>query len=213
MTKRTSLLVVLTATVALAAAAFLMTRAQPSGAAGSVPASTATDQPVDPHGVFAVFRRAARSGDVMPPAVRKMFAPIAEREALDLGGARAVAPSGAGSVWAVPGRSSICLAIPDPVDGFAVSCNDTAAAQDGRLWVGLTALPGQDSGDVRAAILVPDGIETVTAVGGKGQRRSLGVSGNVAVADLSDSARLEFTDGDGKHGVNAPGTPDTLAAG
>jgi hypothetical protein len=60
---------------------------------------------------------------------------------------------------------------------------------------------------------VPDGIETVTAAGSQGERRTLDVSGNVAFADLSDSARLEFTDGDGKHAVNAPGTPEALAAG
>lgn len=58
---------------------------------------------------------------------------------------------------------------------------------------------------------MPDGIETVTAAGSQGERRTLDVSGNVAFADLSDSARLEFTDGDGKHAVNAPGTPEALS--
>jgi hypothetical protein len=142
-----------------------------------------------------------------------MLGPVAEREGLDLDSARAFAPSATGSVWAVPGKSGVCLAIPDPIDGFAISCNDTAAAQDGRLWVGLTALPEQRIGDVRAAILVPDGIDTVTAVGAAGRRRTLVVADNVAFADLQDSARLEFTDGDGKHAVNAPGTPAALAGG
>jgi hypothetical protein len=167
----------------------------------------------DVRGEFDVLRRAPRPGDVLPPAVRRMFEPTAAREGLNLDAARAAMPGGRGNVWVLPGKDSVCLAIPDPVDGFGISCRAAADAAAGQLWVGLVGVPGQQAGDALVAVLVPDGTDTVTAVERSGTRRALQVSGNVAFADVTDAHHLELADGADEHSLATPGTPEALVAG
>jgi hypothetical protein len=162
---------------------------------------------------FSVLRRAPRSGDALPPAVRRMFEPVAASEGLDLDAARAALPAGRGNVWVLPGDDTVCLAIPDPVDGFGIDCRDAASTATGELWVSLVGGPGQQAGDARVAVLVPDGTDSVTAVEASGHRRALQVSGNVAFADVTDSHHLELADGAGEHVLAVPGTPEEVVAG
>jgi hypothetical protein len=166
----------------------------------------------DVSGEFGVLRRAPRSGDAMPPAVRRMFETMAASEGLDLDAARAAMPGGRGNIWVLPGKDKVCLAIPDPVDGFGVNCRDAASVAAGELWVGLVGLPGQQAGDARVAVLVPDGTDTVTTVERSGDRTALQVSGNVAFADVTDSHHLELADGAHEHSLATPGTPEALVA-
>ena len=161
---------------------------------------------------FAVLRRAPKAGDELPPAVRRMFQPTAQREGLDLDAARAAAPGGRGYVWVLPGDRSVCLAIPDPVDGFGINCRDPEGAAAGELWVGLVGGRGQRAGDTRVAVLVPDDTDTVTAVSSSGRRTPLQASGNVVFADLSDSHHLDLEGGSGARSLSVPGTPEALVA-
>jgi hypothetical protein len=162
---------------------------------------------------FAVFRRPVVAADTLPTLVRRELTPTAQRESLDLNNARAVAPMGTGSVWVLAGTNNVCLAIPDPVDGFGVSCQSIADAEQGKLWVGLNGLLGQRAGDVRIAMLLPDGTGLVTAHGTDGHLTPLPVANNVVVADLSDSQTVDFSDPAGDHSVAIPGTPPALVAG
>jgi hypothetical protein len=195
-----------TATIALAATVLL---------GGSAPSLASTTDPgsTDARAPFAVFSRPQRGGDQLPPAVREQFAPLALERGLDLDAARAVAPAGRGYVWLLAGPDAVCIAIPDTVDGFGLSCNDANGAAAGRLWVGMNAMPGQKAGDVRAAILVPDGVEAVTAVATDGARRTLPVSDNVAFADLVASDHVELAEGGSVTSVDLPGTPAALVSG
>jgi len=163
----------------------------------------------DPATSFAVFQRPATSGDQMPSETRRILSDVAAREGADLDGARAVAASAGRSVWAIPGKDKLCLAIPDPVDGFGINCADVAAAKSGRLWVTFVGLAGQKLGDVRIAQFVPDGVDAVSAVSDSGQTRTIATSDNVAFADVT-SGTIGFSDGVGEHRVRVEGTPAAL---
>lgn len=68
--------------------------------------------------------------------------------------ARGVAtPNGPG--WVIPGDGYICIAVPDPVDGYAESCTATEVAVKQGLWVALEG-EGTDA-EAIDTILVPDG--------------------------------------------------------
>jgi hypothetical protein len=145
----------------------------------------------------------------MPADTRRVLADLAAHERVDLDRARAVAASAGRAVWAIPGQDTVCLAIPDPVDGFGVNCADVATAKSGRLWVTLVGLAGQKVGDVRVAEFVPDGVDAVTTVSDSGQTRTIATSDNVAFADVT-SGTIGFSDGFGDHRVGVDGTPETL---
>lgn len=170
-------------------------------------AQTAAPDAADARAPFSVLARPAGSGDALPPGVRVQFEPVAAEKGLDLDRARALAPSGRGYVWLLSGPKAVCVAIPDPVDGFGVGCGDAADAAAGRLWVTVGGLPGQHAGDARVALLMPDGIEAITAVAGDGSRRTVDVANNVALADLVDADHVELPDGSS---VDVPGTPPAL---
>ena len=173
------------------------------------PAQPPTAVAADATSSFAVFQRPANSGDVMPPVTRRILADTAAREGADLDGARAVAASAGRSVWAIPGPNKVCLAMPDPTDGFGINCADVATAKSGRLWVTLVGLPGQKLGDVRIAQFVPDGVDAVIAQGDDGKGRTITASDNVAFADVT-SGTIGFSDGFGDHRVRVDGTPKAL---
>lgn len=208
--KALRLTTLLGATAASIAAISATTQAEPSPPSAQPAAARAAAQSPGAAS-FAVFRRAAQPGDAMPEAVRTMLAPTAEREQADLDDARAVAPLGLGTVWAIPGVRGICLAIPDPVDGFGVNCKPYELAAAGQLWAALVGGAGQSVGDVRMALFLPDDAHGVTAVALDGCARTLDASGNVVVADLASSARVEFTDASGaRRSTEIPGTPPEL---
>jgi hypothetical protein len=194
---------------AVAVADVTTTQSQPSADAA---AASAASMPTP--GSFGVFRRAARSGDVMPVAVRTMLTPTAEREGLDLDRARAAATVGVSRVWVIPGPGKVCLALPDPVDGFGVTCRTPKEAAAGELMASLVGLPGQRAGDAHVAFFAPDGASRLTTVAKDGRYGSLDVSDNVAVGDLSDAGEIQFTDASGvDHAADVPGTPAALVAG
>jgi hypothetical protein len=197
LSKRTLLACFVLLAVALATA-FALTHSGTSVAGDDAPAAR------DARDGFGVFDRPARSGDTLPPQTRRMFASFAAEEGLDIDQARAVAPSGPGYVWALPGPSKVCLAIPDLVDGFGVGCEDAAGAADGRLWVSMH----DQGGATRIALLVPDGTNQVTAVSASGGRRALDISDNVAFAGVAESDRLEFAIGGSSHSVDVPDGPE-----
>ena len=205
--RRQGLIACFTATSAGLAAALLLTTGSASVAQSSALSAT------DARAPFSVLDRPARSGDRIPPGVRVQFEPVAAAKGLDLDAARALAPLGRGYVWALPGPKNVCIAIPDPVDGFGIGCESADGADGGRLWIGLNGMSGQRAGDVRVAMLVPDRIDAVTAVAGDGTRRRLDVSSNVVVADLVDSDHVELSDGASSSSVDVPGTPPALVGG
>lgn len=158
---------------------------------------------------FAVFARPAVARDRMPPETRRTLAGVAAREGVDLDRSRAVAASAGRAVWAIPGPDRVCLAVPDPIDGFGINCADVATAASGRLWVTLVGLRGQKAGDVRIAQFVPDGVDAVTAVSDSGRTRTIAVSDNVAFADVTGGT-IGFSDGSTERRIRVEGTPPAL---
>ena len=170
-------------------------------------------QTVDPATAFGVFRRGARAADAMPATERRILAPVAAREQVSLAEARAVAPSAGRAVWAIPGPDKVCLALPDPVDGYGISCSSGIDAANGRLWVELVGAPGQQVGDARVAELVPDGVDTVTSVAASGRQGAIAVADNVAFTDVSDADTLRFGSGDAARSVHIGRTLPSMVRG
>lgn len=94
-------------------------------------------------------------------------------------------PSGTG--WVIPGDGFICLAVPDPVDGYGESCTATDVVVKQGLWVGLRG----DGPDAKSldTVLVPDG---KVAVVDSGSGQSTLAASPLGVASGRDIA------GDGK---------------
>jgi hypothetical protein len=192
----------------LLVAAFLL-RTLDGGPAGASEAPPTTD----PAASFAVLASTMTADDVIAPTERRGLAEIADREGVDLSTARAVPSAVAdGDVRLVPGPDRVCVTIPDPTDGDGVACATAEQAAHGRLWTALTGMPGQEVGDARAAIVVPDGVDTITAVATDGTRRTLIAHDNLVVADLTDSAGYEVTVDGETATVPLPGTPASLAS-
>jgi hypothetical protein len=159
---------------------------------------------------FGVFRRPPTASDVLPARAREMLTVSARRAGANLDTARAVAPAGAGYVWTFAGDRNVCLAIPDPVDGFGVACRSTEDALAGRLWVGLNGLTDQTAGDARIAVFTPDDADSIDSVATDGHRQTIPVRDNVAFADVDHSEAIEMTTGDRQVRTTVPGTPEEL---
>jgi hypothetical protein len=203
---RTTLALTSAVIVALGTTSTADDQAGPSAAPSSATSTPQTDS-------FAVLRRSSTPSDVMPADVRTMLQGSAARAGVNLDQARAVAAIGLDRVWLIPGPGNMCLAVPDPVDGFGVNCTSLKEATQGKLWVSLVGAPGQSVGDARMAIFVPDGVGSAVAVAADGARRALDVSNNVAVADLTNSDTVQFADSAGAtHVTEIPGTPADLVA-
>jgi hypothetical protein len=86
----------------------------------------------------------------------------------------------------VPGDDTVCVVVPDPVDGYATSCSPTAVVATGGLTVGLA-----DADSSTAVALVPDGAK-VTVVDDEDHRSRVtpDASGVVAV-DAQDADHLD----------------------
>lgn len=71
-------------------------------------------------------------------------------------------------------------------------------------------MPGQDPGDVRVAIVVPDGVSSIETVDQRGVRTEQAAHENVVVADLPDVAAYELTVGGAVVHQRLAGTPEEL---
>lgn len=192
--------------VASAATALALSSGGPVGAAEEGAAA-------DPSASLALLRQAPAARDAIPTAAQGEFQRIAADRQLDLSGARtADVASRFGTVRVIPGEAAdtVCLTLPDPVDGNAISCRSTADAEHGRLWTGLVGMPGQDTGDARVAIVVPDGVPSIETVDQRGVRTEQAAHDNVVVADLNDVAAYELTVGGSVVHQRLAGTPGEL---
>ncbi|WP_210491899.1 hypothetical protein [Patulibacter sp. SYSU D01012] len=161
--------------------------AAPTSPAATAPAPIGAVQP-DQAETLQALRRPQRASDAIPADVAAAAAsPAKFGRNPDL--ARAIStPTGKG--WIVPGDDTVCVVVPDPVDGYGTSCSptDTVAA------TGLTlTMVGKDA--TKAVTVVPDGAEVV-ATEPDGDRRALrpDASGVVAVSDAQADKVTVVTD-------------------
>jgi len=100
----------------------------------------ATDRPLatavqpDQAAGFALFARARVARDEMPLGAKEQVG-NSTRSGRNVDLSRAIStPTGTG--WAVPGNGTVCLVVPDPVDGYGITCTETEHA----LKHGLVAM-------------------------------------------------------------------------
>lgn len=117
---------------------------------------------------FAVFARERRATDDMPSQAKDQVGNSTHSgRNVDL--SRAIStPTGVG--WAVPGNNAVCLVVPDPVDGYGITCSDTGDA----LKRGVVAIlvSSNRPGAANITMLIPRD-SRVTATMKDGQVRAL----------------------------------------
>lgn len=130
---------------------------------------------------FAIFGRARTSADAMPAAAREQVG-NSRHSGRNVDLSRAIATT-TGRGWAVPGNGSVCLVVPDPVDGYGITCPNTERAATHGLIAILVSPSEPEVANV--TMLSPRG-SRIFATLENGQRRDLR-----ADADGVISERLE----------------------
>jgi hypothetical protein len=121
---------------------------------------------------FALFRNRAASG---MPGDAEVQVGSAVRYGRDASLARAI-DTVTGTGWMIPGDGYLCIAVPDPVDGYGTSCVPTDVAAERGVAISLVGnLPGDK---VAETVVVPDGREALQ--GPAGQERSVDTAAGVA---------------------------------
>jgi hypothetical protein len=143
---------------------------------------------------FAVLAQKQGPGDTVPEKVKAMFN---EGQGSPAAGARSIhTPSGKG--WVVPASNKLCLVVPDPVDGFGVSCTPTNEARKR----GALAIMGKGD-DFGVTLVLPNGAKAVWNTSGAESPLPASSTG-VVVTRLDAGDSLTVT--------NSAGTSTTLPA-
>jgi hypothetical protein len=189
-------------TVAISAVAVAENRSERSGPAPSE-TSHVKITAVQPEQAqqFAIFRRGQTPRDTPPQAAKQMLGESRET-GKNIGLARAFdTPHGTG--WAIPGDGNLCLAMPDPVDGFGLVCQKTdPTAAEGLLGIMVDPKkPGRHT----IMLLTADGAD-VSAEFADGTTRSLRVREGIVSETLVDARSVAVTTkaGTKKHEMPAP---------
>jgi hypothetical protein len=170
-------------TVAVAVAAGAPSTGSDSSATDVVspamPAAVALATVVQPDqaAAFTVLNRPRTAGDAMPAEARAQVGngPQSGRN-VDL--SRAISTV-TGRGWVIPGNGTVCLVVPDPVDGYALACNPTERASSGGV---LSMLISSETPDVaHVTLLVPDE-SSVAVTMADGKRRSLAADADGVVS-------------------------------
>ena len=126
---------------------------------------------------FETFRAPETSADTVPAAAQALLRggrPGAER---DLAAAR-VFSSPTGDGWVIPAKDNVCIAVPDPVDGFGLTCSTTGdeAASVGQLAVLVDSKRPQEP--TVSALVPDDGRVIIKYAGGRSAdlKRTRGVA-------------------------------------
>lgn len=168
----------------------LLIAAGNSGGASAATAAQATDRNSSAQQQhFSILRRQAIANDRMPNDVRSHFTALASGGA-DLGAARVIAtPYGSGWLIPAPAKDRICLAVPDKVPGFGVTCQTTEDAVDGRLVVTMSSGPGQKP-DGEVVGVLPDGTAAPEIVTASGARRAVQLEAGVVSERTTTAGEL-----------------------
>jgi hypothetical protein len=147
---------------------------------------------------FAVLDRGRRAGDAPSAAVRDQLGGGSFGRNLEL--SRAIdTPSGKG--WVVPGNGVICLVIPDPIDGFGATCNDTQTARRTGL-LGMLSGPSTN-GRVQVTLVTPKGSSARDASG-----RSLPIDADgILKATAGHGSHIDLRTDAGVHRIEMPLPP------
>lgn len=141
---------------------------------------------------FAIFRRAP-SGLDQPSAEARALLSGPSHTGMNIDLARGYrGPDGTG--WVVPGNGSLCLVMPDPVDGFGVACEPTTKAKQVGL-VGIMVDPKKQA-IAKVTVLLPDGAKA-SATLEDGSTKQLDAQEGVVSAALEQTRSVSVTTADG----------------
>ncbi|HEU4976503.1 MAG TPA: hypothetical protein VFT50_15530 [Baekduia sp.] len=139
---------------------------------------------------FALFRDRPASG--MPEAVAAQVG-SPRRFGRNPALARAI-NTVTGTGWVIPGDGFVCVAVPDPVDGYGTTCMPTSLAAQRGVSIALWGnLPG---GQAAETMLVPDGTRVVVDGSGSADRGAnlTATDSASAAASSDDGVASAFTD-------------------
>lgn len=136
-----------------------------------------------------VLRRARRLSDAMPLGAQRMASPA--RFGRNPWLSRAIeTPTGKG--WVVPGDKTVCMVIPDPVDGYAMSCAPTSVVLSAGLTVGLA-----DADSSVAVTLVPDQARVVVTQEDRTVQPQAPDDSGVVTTDAKQADHVDVTTDEG----------------
>ncbi|QEC50451.1 hypothetical protein FSW04_24610 [Baekduia soli] len=169
--------------------------------------STASASAVSVDRAFAVpvLKRVARADDTPPANLTRM---IAARPGVDQAGIRSFSTD-AGRGYVIPQADGLCIAIPDPVDGFGKACAPSASAS--KTGVAVLMVDPTQSDRATIALALPAGA-TATAIDNAGGSAVLAAEAdNVVVANLSrNTAKVHIAGPSGSTDIPMPVRPPAL---
>lgn len=122
---------------------------------------------------FVLFRE--KQAGQMPALVRSQIA-SSEHFGRNAALARQIDTS-TGTGWVIPGDGSVCIAAPDPVDGFGTTCSPIEMAISRGLWIRLS-----DGKVAHDTLLAPDQKRVIDQAGDE-LRTVLGVATRTGATD------------------------------
>lgn len=167
-----------------------------SGESNPVPNQSSVEVHAVDHAIassFAVFRSSGNSEKMPTEVAAEVASPDRYGRNADL--ARGLETIN-GPGWIIPGNQSLCLAVPDPIDGYGMSCVSSDWAS--KFGVFVVMVSGDRPAEARVTMLVPDGAE-VQASRGISRSTDIGpdVDGVVNVlAEAGSSIRITAADGE-----------------
>lgn len=123
---------------------------------------------------FALFRE--KPAAVMPDDAKQQIG-SATRYGRNASLARAI-KTVTGTGWVIPGDGYLCIAVPDPVDGYGTSCLPTEDAV--RQGLALTLSGNMPDGQAAETLLVADGRQALQGPAGREQS----VDGDLGVVSV-----------------------------
>lgn len=154
-----------------------------------------------------VFARSRGPHDAMPAGARSLIGnSVHSGRNVELS-RRVSTPSGAG--WAIPGNGTVCLAVPDAVDGFGVSCAETSQAR--KRGVAVIAISPDAPQAAKLTMLSPTGSD-VTAEMADGSTRELSADDEGVVSvTLTGATSVTVSSATGTTRMTIPAAPPFAA--
>ena len=149
---------------------------------------------------FAVFARERTRADEMPAEARRQVG-NSRHSGRNIDHSRAIStPSGRG--WAVPGNGAICLVVPDPVDGYGISCLDTDRAATHGLMAMLVSPSAPEVANV--TMLSPRGSCVVLTKEDGAQRELRADASGVVATAIRDGVKVTVETAAGSNSLDLP---------
>jgi hypothetical protein len=100
-------------------------------------------------------------------------------------------PHGTGYVLSSSDGTTLCLAVPDTIDGYGSSCEALSTVQRSGL-VGTLVSPSPRSGASEVVIVLPQGTDAATLTTKSGKTSALAIEAGVAVGTIAEDGHVTY---------------------